>query len=380
MKILHMALSCFYVEGYNYQENILPRINKRHGHEVKIVASRESFVNNFEHGYTNAGVFINEDEIEVRRLKYKLPLPKFLNRKIRIYRGTKKELEQYRPDIVVFHGLAAGDLYTVARYCKRNNVTLYVDSHEDQNNSASNFLSKYILHRLYYKFIIKKSIKSISKVLSITHETTKFIIDNYNIPIEMIQDFPLGGEIIDIKEKRENRNEVLNSLKMRRDDILLFHSGKLDKNKKTFDLLDAFKSINDNRFYLAIAGKFSDESYEFYKNMYSNNKHIIYLGWLSTDDLRKYISAADLYFQPGSQSATMQLSLCCGTPVAVWPHESHKYLLGNLMPYIENKKDIVELIESLSKENTLLQELVNNAFNIASTKLDYEKLAYIIEK
>lgn len=40
MKILHLCLACFYIDGYTYQENILPRINREDGHDVRILASK----------------------------------------------------------------------------------------------------------------------------------------------------------------------------------------------------------------------------------------------------------------------------------------------------------------------------------------------------
>ena len=44
MKILHCCLAAFYIDNYGYQENILPKIHQIHGHEVKIVASTETFI------------------------------------------------------------------------------------------------------------------------------------------------------------------------------------------------------------------------------------------------------------------------------------------------------------------------------------------------
>ena len=44
MRILHMCLAAFYIDKYSYQENILPRMHKKQGHEVQIIASVETFV------------------------------------------------------------------------------------------------------------------------------------------------------------------------------------------------------------------------------------------------------------------------------------------------------------------------------------------------
>ena len=71
MRILHLMLACFYIDNYNYQENILPRINKQDGHDVKIIASVEMFIDNESIGCVEPGRYVNEDGIEVVRLPYK---------------------------------------------------------------------------------------------------------------------------------------------------------------------------------------------------------------------------------------------------------------------------------------------------------------------
>ena len=48
MKVLHICLSCFYIDGFNYQENMLPRMHAEQGNEVAILASTETFKKNGE--------------------------------------------------------------------------------------------------------------------------------------------------------------------------------------------------------------------------------------------------------------------------------------------------------------------------------------------
>jgi hypothetical protein len=43
MKIVHMCLSCFYIDGYFYQENEIIRQNVDDGHDVVVIASTESY-------------------------------------------------------------------------------------------------------------------------------------------------------------------------------------------------------------------------------------------------------------------------------------------------------------------------------------------------
>ena len=54
-------LSQYYVDNYNYQENILPRIHKDDGNDVMILASTATYINNLRLGYLKSGRYINED-------------------------------------------------------------------------------------------------------------------------------------------------------------------------------------------------------------------------------------------------------------------------------------------------------------------------------
>jgi len=379
MRILHLMISCFYVEGYSYQENLLPKIHKDNGNNVEIIASTESFKNNLVHTFVQPGSFINEHGIKVTRLPYLFTfLPKQVNRKIRVYKNLFKTISAFNPEIIMFHGLAAGDLYRVSKYCFKNRIKLYVDSHEDHHNSGTNFLSNFFLHRLYYRIIIKLSLPYIVKVLSISHETTNFIVRNYKIPLKNVFDFPLGGELISEEIKSSNRLEIIAKHNLNPSSILFLHSGKFDSKKKTFSLIDTFVKFNDSRFILLLAGQFDDISSEYFKRKYNKN-NIILLGWLNSDNLTKYLSGSDMYLQPGSQSATMQKSLCCFTPTAVFPHPSYVHLLSNYMPYIKNEAELYNLFFSISNNQLNFNQLIQNAVKIASEKLDYKELAKIIE-
>ena len=43
MKIVHVCLACFYVEGMGYQENILPKEHSEAGHSVTVITSDFAF-------------------------------------------------------------------------------------------------------------------------------------------------------------------------------------------------------------------------------------------------------------------------------------------------------------------------------------------------
>src|SRR5690606_22897121 len=103
---------------------------------------------------------------------------------------------------------------------------------------------------------------------------------------------------------------------------------------------------------------------------------IRFLGWMSPTQLSNYLMASDLYVQLGSQSATMQHALCNGNVVALFPYESHTYLLGDSCYYISNVDDLKNLLFKLSMKELNIKRIQSR--KLAEEVLDYKKIANII--
>ncbi|KDE62462.1 hypothetical protein FUSO5_09665 [Fusobacterium necrophorum BFTR-1] len=375
MKILHCCLSCFYIDGFGYQENILPIINNNDGHIVKIIASRETFIDG-KVGYIKANKYIINKKIEVIRLNYKNILTNRISSKVRSYKRCYKEIEKFKPDVILFHGMCAYELLTVSKYKKNNpNIKLYVDSHEDFTNSAKTFFSKNILHRLFYKKIALKCLKYIDKVLYISEETRIFLQDFYEIPNKKLEFYPLGGFIIEREEKQEIRKKIRKDLKINQGALVLIHSGKLDRLKKTKELLEVFSTIKSNNLYLIIIGSIPDEEKLILNNLIKSDKRIIYLGWKSSNDLIEYICASDIYMQPGSQSSTALTAVCCGLPILLYPSVSYLHLFDTNVFWARDKKEIKENLEKVIEDREFLKNMESRSYEIAKNILDYQKLA-----
>lgn len=377
MKILHMMLSNFYIDNYNYQENVLPRENLKDGHDVLILASTETYISNEKLGYLESGEYINGDGIKVIRIPYRsIPIVNFIKSKIRSYKHTYKIIEDFAPDIILFHGVPAFDIIFAARFKKKYpNVKFYVDSHEDFNNSAKNYLSKQILHKIFYKKIIQRALPYIDKIFCVGYECFAFLKEMYNIPDSMMEFYPLGGYIFEECIRIQKKDKIRASLTLRDSDLLLVHSGKMDRKKRTADIIEAFISSQANNIVLLIIGSMAEDVENDVLPIINENPKIYYLGWKNPQELMDYLCASDLYVQPGGQSATMQNALCCGSAAALYPHESHKYLLGDSVFYIETVEDMKNLFELISKEPQILEEKRKLSFKIAQEKLDYKKLA-----
>jgi len=372
-------LSCFYIDNAHYQENILPKLHKDQGHDVLIIASTDVFVKNNILGSTTPGTYLNENNIPVIRVPYAQFLHPFLEKKIRKYIGVYKLIEDFKPDIILFHGGAAYEIKTVARYKKKNpNVKMFIDSHEDLLNSAQNFLSKHVLHRLFYKPILLRNLKYFEEVLYISKDTHYFLNHFYNIPETKLKFFPLGGIIPDRETKLKTATKIRKELSIEDNQLLCLHTGKLDKLKRTEEILEGFHQSSSDLYKLVIIGSIDDDFKPILDQYLEKDSRIVFLGWKKAIELQDYLMACDLYLQLGSQSATMQLAVCSGAVTAVYPHESYKFLMKTACFYINSANDITKLLNSINEDPAILEEKRVASRKVAEETLDYDKIAKMI--
>ena len=374
MRILHLCLSCFYIDNFSYQENELTRQNKLDGHTVEIIASTEKLMN--DSTFYPVGEYYNEDGIMVKRIPYRKLFGKKIMKKIRAYQNVINEIESFKPDVIMFHGLAAYEIITVAKYKKKHpNVYFIADSHEDFYNSGRNFLSRYILHGMFYKLCLKKAYSAIDTVWCYSWDSMDFVEKVYGIHDKLVWQ-PLGGQIISDEEYASFRSEIRDKYSFNEDDIVFIHTGKIQKRKRIPELMNAFASINREHIYLILAGRFEDVDLEREIRPYFEKENIIFVDWLDPKTLRKYLCASDVYIQLGTQSATVQNAVCCKCTYMLYPHKSYVKMFGeNSGYYVRNEEEIKECINTIAKNPMDISVKRSNAFKVAQEVLDYKKQA-----
>jgi len=373
MKIVHLCLSCFYIEGYAYQENMLVAEHVRAGHSVHVLASTETFGPDGKLTYVEPSSYRSDNGAMVTRLPYRFAaLPKFA-RKFRAYPRLVSRLEEIGPDVIVFHGLCAYALLEVAGYARRNpDVVLYADSHEDFNNSARGWVSKWLLHVMFYRSIFQKSLPAIRKVFCITKETESFVRDFYGCPSEKSEFLPLGGKVFADEEYARLRQASREENQWGDDMRIFVQSGKFDGAKRLLDSLAAFSALPDPNARLVLAGVFMSDIKEAAEELVAKDPRIIKLGWLDTQQLMKLLVGADVYVQPGSQSATMQMALCCRKPVIVADVISHRALISSNGWLVSSKQTLYDALASAALiPKSTLESMSAQSSKIATAMLDY---------
>jgi glycosyltransferase involved in cell wall biosynthesis len=375
MKILHVCLASHYTMGMTYQDNQLSDQNAADGHEVVVISDCYRFTGHILEEVEEEDVFVSSG-VRLIRMKYDLILNKFISTKVRKVTALKSFLYNFRPDIILFHGVAGWEMLTVSDYKRKHpEVKLYIDSHEDFHNSGTFWLSLFFQYRIFNKLIVNRVRKNVDKFLYLSYESKVFCQEVYDLLDDEMEFYPLGGNIVEPDVKVKFKDEVKIALGLEKDDVLVVHSGKFAKEKKTQELLESFISISNEKLKLILIGSIPPEMQPVLYPLIESDHRVHFLGWMNSDELVKYLCAADLYVQPGTQSATMQNAICCGTPVALYPYESHvPYVVDNGI-FIKNNADYVGMFSGLAEGQFDLGAMSAASYVIAYDLLDYKKLA-----
>lgn len=381
MKILHLCLSCFYIDNSLYQENELVREHVTMGHEVRVIASTEIMSKGGRLAYTEPSEYMGSDGAIVKRLPYRKALPETVMRKLRMHPGVYDEIDAFCPDLIVFHGAAGWELLTARKYVDAHpSVGLIIDSHEDANNSARSLLSREILHKRYYGPILRRALPSQGKILCISLETMDFVHDTYGVPRSQVEFFPLGGRPLDDRKYQERRTARRAALGLQDHHIMFFQSGKFDPLKRLPVSLKAFSANKDPDFRLFLSGVLMDNvDTVAIETMIKADARITFLGWSSPDEMVDLLAATDVYLQPGSQSVTMQNSMCQRCAIVIDDVKSHQpYMNGN--GYLTRAgADLEDIFDSLASRKSEIEAMGAQSHKLALDMLDYTKqAAYLI--
>lgn len=357
-----------------YQENELVRCHVEMGHEVLIIASTQIYAK--EAGrrvHVRAGVYHTVPGARLVRVPYWSPFSDRVMRKIRAYRGVRKLLEEFSPDSLVFHGTSAFELLGVARYAaSRPNMLFYIDNHTDQYNSGRNFLS-HLIHRFYYGPILRHAVKRARTVLCNTKDGMEFLEKVYGVPGSAVEYFPLGGRMPEEKEYERRRERGRGRYQVGADQILIVQAGKQTREKRLEESLEAVRAVGPGNVRFVIAGSLDETMAPIVDGYLKSRNFIQWVGWLGAEELLDLLCAADIYLQPGTQSVTLQQSLCCRCAVVIRSYLSHDmYVNGNGF-IIGRDGSLPEILERLKASD--LKAMGEQSYQIAREHLDYRKLA-----
>lgn len=367
MRVLHCCLANFYIDNYGYQENYLTKKHKEQGHDVFIIASTETYIDNKHLGYVEPRQYVTADGIPIKRIAYARFLPKKLVRKLRVYQGVYESLKDFKPNVIFMHDVQFYDVHSIIRYAKDNpNVIIYADSHTDYINSAKGWISKNILHRVIYRWYAKKIEPFVKTFWATLPSRAVFMLEMYGLPEDKIKLLELGADIDDssLQNKSQIKARVRQSLSFDKEDFVIITGGKIDKRKNIHLLIEAMDSLKNLPIKLVVFGT-PNEDMRYLLQPLQMHDSIVYLGWQNQEQINELLLSTDLGVFPGTHSTLWEQSCGLGLPCVFkkWENIQHVDIGGNC-----------QFIDAPTPE-----ALASKISNIYSDKAAYEAMKYIAE-
>ncbi len=380
MKIVHLCLACFFPDNYSYQENMLPKFHKVQGYDVEVIASLETFDTNGKITYYDkASQYVNEHGISVTRLSYKNPLA--LYQRFRRYNGLKKALYKAKPDVLFVHGCQFLDIDIVIDYCKNYPDTkVYVDHHADFSNSATNWLSKNVLHKIVWRWCAQRIEPYTTKFYGVLPARVEFLKEMYKLPADKCELLVMGAddELVQAAAEPEVRARIREQYGIAEDDFLVMTGGKIDAFKtQTLLLMQAVQNIKNEHIKLIVFGSVTPELKAQVEEL-ADGKRVQYIGWVQAKDSYEYFAAADLVVFPGRHSVFWEQVAAQGVPMLCkrWDGTTHVDLGGNVKFLAEDSvEEIQTAIEEITNEADVYMEMKHIAVERGMKEFAYSDIA-----
>jgi 1,2-diacylglycerol 3-alpha-glucosyltransferase len=319
MKIL--MLCEFYDAALEFQENLLVKYYRKHGHQVTVVTSTfESVFEYYNDRYDaqRPGKTEVDHGATIIRLPYRYNL---LNR-LRAYTRIDPILERVAPDLIYVHDIMP-NLPEAIRYLRGNPpCRMILDYHADYSNSGKNWLSLRILHGVFRKWFLDRARPHLSRIFPVVPASATFLHEVYGVPHSEMEVLPLGADMDLARHVKAlgQRAELRGSLGVGDHEFLIFTGGKLTPYRQTEILIQAIQRLSRLPLRLLIVGDSGQEHHayrELLERTSAGMSNVRFTGWLGREDIYKHMDAADLAVFPASQSIMWQQAIAMGLPLIV---------------------------------------------------------------
>ena len=380
MKIASICLTGPFTEGYAYQDNLINKYFAIMGHDCTIIANDKIYKKgNIEK--VDTGEKIIDNNIKLIRLRNKDNMPEKFVEKFRMYEGLYESLETIKPDLIFVHGLQFLDIKHIVRYKKKyKNVKIVVDNHADFSNSATNFLSKNILHKVIWKRCAKLIEPYTNKFYGVLPARVNFLHDIYGIESNKIELLVMGADTNEIKfnQQEKIRKDICDRYNLNYDDFILITGGKIDKSKKeVLNLMKSIKKYDINNIKLLVFGSVDSQLEGEFNSLVDNDK-IKYIGWLNSNDVYDYFLASNLGVFPGRHSVLWEQAVGSGLPCVFkrWDGTEHIDLDGNCK-FLQDgtEEEILEVIQSIVYNQDIYKKMKDISVSKGINYFSYEKIS-----
>lgn len=370
MRLLILTTGNEFTPSMLYKENYIIKAAQSRGDEVFVFANEYTYIDG------KSSKAPNNEIVEgyiLKRFRYVNYFNHIITSRIRHIKGLEQDIIRIKPDLIFVNCAQVYNIKKIHIIKKAlPNVKIVLDFSTKYLNSARNWVSMNILHRLLYRNWIKDALPYVDRIFYISQESKDFVIKMYGLPENLLEHNNLPGETIDKSLKKKYKREIFDKLGLSDNNVIFLYSGKIYPEKKVEQLIRAFIRTKNQDFRLIIIGVYTDDSSkQVIEPLISSDSRIIFMNFVSGNELTKYVCATDLYIQPGSISQTCQTAVCCGTPLCFNDVPTHREIYNGNGFFVDSEDDIFNVFQIVEKNPQMLNEMSIKSYLLAEQELDY---------
>lgn len=362
-----------YLDGWGYQDNLLPEYMSKAGHDVVVISSANhfpSFLKNEDKEIIiakGADYFINK--VHIYRIQTKLDTSNY-----NFYcKGIINILKKEKPDIIFHHDVNCTTMLHSWLYCLKNTNTKYfIDSHADFINQSNNKLWNLIIPHGLLRICTKLISRRVSKFYGVSPERCQYFEKVYGAPHKKISLLPIGSDTDLSDALTNNIQELRSKYKLPLNSKIIISGGKMSKDKGTIDLINAASELQkfDLNIILLLFGSFEDEET---KCLAFNSEFVIFQGWCDRAKTLELLKLSDIACWPKHHTTLVEDAIGCAIPIIVRKTGNTLHLIDGNGVFVDYGKpeELVSAVMTIIKN----KKSYNDKALAKKDKLSYKTIA-----
>lgn len=371
MKIVHICISAPYIDGWGYQENLLPEYLADNNIDNYIITCNNVFssylpqeqIENIKqkgNHYSINGIMVN-----------RIPAKKITTTFIIPY-GLYNELKSISPDVIFHHGVNSTSLLIASIYAKKNKCILMADNHADIINISKNSVWNYVYHKMLIRYTIKYLCSNVNRFYGVTHGRCDFLREYYKIPLEKIDFLPIGADTKS-SDLIESKNSLRRRYHYQEDDLIVISGGKMGIGKGTDMIIHAVAELNKKgrQIKIILFGKFEDKETE--TLAIENAEFVSCQGWCNRQKTLELLKLADIACWPIHHTTLIEDTISVSTPLILRKTSTTEHLIANNGFWL--KDNLADILDKFFLRD-IHNEKIHSGCSEMKRKLSYNSVVY----
>jgi len=348
MKVVHICMVA-YIDGWGYQDNLLPDYMTQAGHDVVVVTSKNHFPS-----------FLKETEI--RKIQEKGYDYYYGN--VHVYRiltnittanytffcsGLNDILKKEKPDAIFHHGVNSSSMLLCWYYVLLHPSTnFFIDNHSDKINESPKKLWNFFviggLMRLCTKLVQSK----VTKFYGVTPGRCDYFKEVYGACPSKIDLMPIGCDTNSIDIIDSDKEKLREKYNIPIDAFILVSGGKMGIDKGTISLIESYKSLKElkSNVILVLFGRFTDRETE---ELAKCTSGVYIYGWCDRIQTLELLKLSDIACWPIHHTTLIEDAVGAAIPLVVRHTSNTSHIIEQNGEYVESggKDEIFNAIQKI---------------------------------